>query len=137
MATEASLSAPSAGARAGASSLRDGSLQPSSLQLHSALDPVVAQPNLSRSPHAQQSIGSPVAPATSAATTLPSSFMCPLTGGMMRDPVVAADGVTYERAAINEWLQRRDVSPVTGMPLSSRCVLVMLWHLCPHAEVAG
>jgi len=42
----------------------------------------------------------------------------------MRDPVVAQDGHTYERAAIEEWFRScQDVeltSPMTGMPLASR-----------------
>lgn len=124
MITEASYSAPAAGGPGNANALQAASMQHAN-GLHSPLDPVVAQP----SPHAQQSIGSPVTPASAvaAAATLPSSFMCPLTGGMMTDPVVAADGVTYERAAINEWLQQRDVSPVTGMPLSSRCVHLLCY----------
>lgn len=29
---------------------------------------------------------------------------------VMRDPVTATDGITYERAAIEEWLQRRSAS---------------------------
>jgi hypothetical protein len=37
----------------------------------------------------------------------------------MSDPVVAADGVTYQREAINDWTRLRDVSPVTGNPLGS------------------
>jgi hypothetical protein len=32
---------------------------------------------------------------------------------------MAADGYSYERAAIAEWLRMRDVSPVTGRPLTS------------------
>ena len=35
----------------------------------------------------------------------------------MTDPVVAADGRTYERAAMEEWLQQHDTSPVTGTKL--------------------
>ena len=31
----------------------------------------------------------------------------------MVDPVIAADGHTYERAAILEWLQTHSTSPVT------------------------
>lgn len=31
----------------------------------------------------------------------------------MDDPHVAADGFTYERRAIEAWLERYDVSPVT------------------------
>ena len=35
----------------------------------------------------------------------------------MRDPVVAADGHTYERNAIIRWLCQSDKSPLTGKPL--------------------
>jgi hypothetical protein len=37
----------------------------------------------------------------------------------MSDPVVAADGVTYQRDAITDWMHLRDVSPVTGRHLGS------------------
>ncbi len=33
------------------------------------------------------------------------------------DPVIAADGHTYEKAAITEWLQEHQSSPVTGETL--------------------
>ena len=36
----------------------------------------------------------------------------------MIDPVIAADGHTYERVAIDQWLQHRDISPVTGSALA-------------------
>ena len=36
----------------------------------------------------------------------------------MKDPVIAADGHSYERAAIEEWLQTHSTSPVTSQPLS-------------------
>ena len=41
----------------------------------------------------------------------------------MRDPVVTADGQTYEREAIQDWLQQQQsrglppTSPITGEPL--------------------
>ena len=35
----------------------------------------------------------------------------------MTDPVIAADGRTYERAAMEEWLQQHNTSPVTGTQL--------------------
>ncbi len=42
------------------------------------------------------------------------------------DPVVAADGESYERGAMEAWLaQRGAVSPATGRPLPSR-------HLMPN-----
>lgn len=35
------------------------------------------------------------------------------------DPVIAADGFTYERAAIAEWMQHSELSPVTMKPMRS------------------
>ena len=37
---------------------------------------------------------------------------------VMVDPVIAADGHTYERAAIQHWLQGSSLSPVTKDKLS-------------------
>jgi len=45
---------------------------------------------------------------------LPNMPSCPITGEPMFEPVVAADGHTYERAAIARWLQTSDKSPLTG-----------------------
>lgn len=45
---------------------------------------------------------------------LQSLFSCPITKAAMRKPVIAADGYTYERFAIEDWLQNSSVSPVTG-----------------------
>ena len=39
-------------------------------------------------------------------------FRCPLTNVVMVDPVVAEDGVTYERHAIEAWLKEHSRSPV-------------------------
>lgn len=36
----------------------------------------------------------------------------------MRDPVLAADGFTYERSAIEDWLRRKGTSPMTNTPLA-------------------
>jgi len=35
------------------------------------------------------------------------SFVCPIGLDILRDPVVAADGHTYERAKIEEWIRRQ------------------------------
>lgn len=48
---------------------------------------------------------------------LQSLFFCPLTQRLMTDPVIAADGHTYERVAMTEWLQQHHSSPVTGQQL--------------------
>lgn len=33
------------------------------------------------------------------------------------DPVIAADGFTYERSAIENWIARKGTSPMTNEPL--------------------
>jgi len=42
---------------------------------------------------------------------------CPITMELMRDPVITADGHTYERSAIQSWMQTNVTSPLTGEPL--------------------
>ncbi|KAA6420846.1 MAG: U-box domain-containing protein [Trebouxia sp. A1-2] len=46
-------------------------------------------------------------------------FCCPLTKVSMQDPVIAADGHTYERQAMEDWLTCHNTSPVTGQQLHS------------------
>ena len=41
-------------------------------------------------------------------------FLCPITQQIMFDPVVAADGETYEREAIEKHLNRKQTSPLHG-----------------------
>jgi hypothetical protein len=48
---------------------------------------------------------------------IPNGFMCPITNEIMEDPVVTADGHTYERRAITEWFTRSHRSPATGLEL--------------------
>lgn len=50
----------------------------------------------------------------------PDHCLCPFTRRLMLDPVIAPDGITYERFAILEWLQLHDVSPLTGQPLVNK-----------------
>ncbi len=45
-------------------------------------------------------------------------MFCPITTELMVDPVVTADGHTYEREAIEQWLTRKSTSPLTGEPLA-------------------
>ena len=53
------------------------------------------------------------------------SYVCPLSHVLMRDPVQAADGYTYERAIIEEWIRRKQAegstarSPSTNEPLAN------------------
>merc|ERR1712100_694406 len=48
----------------------------------------------------------------------PDSFTCAITGGLMTDPVMDKEGHSYERSAIEKWLQRSQSSPITRAPLS-------------------
>ncbi|GLC44208.1 hypothetical protein PLESTB_000753100 [Pleodorina starrii] len=60
-------------------------------------------------------------PATCTTTDIvPDCFLCPLTCEVFRDPVVAADGVTYEREAIESHLRHVHTSPVTKQRLPSK-----------------
>lgn len=49
----------------------------------------------------------------------PPEHFCPITHNIMSDPVVAADGNTYEREAIVSWLVNNTKSPITNDILSS------------------
>ena len=49
---------------------------------------------------------------------MPASFVCPLTNKLMEEPVQDPEGNTYERSAIELWLQTNDTSPVTRQPLT-------------------
>ncbi len=54
------------------------------------------------------------------------SFHCPLTMEVMRDPVITADGQSYERAEIESWFALgKRMSPLTGAELPST-------HLTPN-----
>ena len=48
---------------------------------------------------------------------------CPITCSLMHDPVMAHDGVTYERKAISLWFEAHRTSPVTGAKLDSIALL--------------
>ena len=50
------------------------------------------------------------------ASALPEELTCPLTFELMVDPVVTADGQTYKRWAIEEWLATRDRAIAASRP---------------------
>ena len=52
----------------------------------------------------------------------PDPFICPIMqdGEPMQDPVMAADGHTYERSGIAEWLANNATSPVTNAVLRNQ-----------------
>ena len=48
---------------------------------------------------------------------IPQEYLCPITLLPMTDPVICADGHTYERDAITNWLQLNSTSPMTRQTL--------------------
>jgi len=62
--------------------------------------------------------------------SVPKEFKCPITMRTMRDPVVCADGYTYERSAIQRWLRVKRCSPCTNEPVTSR-------RLVPNHSLRG
>ena len=75
----------------------------------------------------------------------PDEFICPITTELMIDPVNAADGHTYERKAIEEWISRNPISPKTGAALEhvflssahSMRSLINGWREKRESEAAG
>ena len=59
---------------------------------------------------------------------LPRTFFCAISQSVMKDPVLAADGHTYERDAIEQWFARKDTSPMTNEPLAHK-------HLTPNIAI--
>ena len=51
-------------------------------------------------------------------STIPNEFLCPITQEIMHDPVCASDGYTYERKAIEEWLTKKQTSPIMNISIS-------------------
>ncbi|CAF1684851.1 unnamed protein product, partial [Adineta ricciae] len=45
------------------------------------------------------------------------SLKCPITYEFFRDPVIGADGHTYERENITVWIQKHGTSPITREPM--------------------
>ena len=54
---------------------------------------------------------------------VPDALCCPISMEIMRDPVISADGHTYERAEIESWFANNRTSPKTGAVLP-HCSLI-------------
>ena len=53
------------------------------------------------------------------AEQIPYDYCCPCTFELFVDPVVTADGQTYERRLIQDWIDRGNItSPITGLALA-------------------
>ena len=51
---------------------------------------------------------------------IPNDALCPISLELMEDPVMCADGHSYERAAITKWLKKNQKSPMTGKKLTNK-----------------
>mmetsp|Transcript_33956 Transcript_33956/g.52922 ORF Transcript_33956/g.52922 Transcript_33956/m.52922 type:complete len:117 (-) Transcript_33956:1492-1842(-) len=55
--------------------------------------------------------------------TVPNEYLCPISMDFMKDPVLAMDGHSYERASIENWLKRSQKSPKTNALLPSKMLI--------------
>lgn len=67
-------------------------------------------------------------PAVSAASQAraaeyPEEFKCPISQELMSDPVITADGHSFDRACIERWLRCHGTSPVTNLSLPSKALV--------------
>lgn len=51
---------------------------------------------------------------------VPKEWFCPIGQELLKNPVIASDGFTYERKEIQDWFKRSDMSPITGIRLKNR-----------------
>ena len=56
------------------------------------------------------------------AADMSKDLICPITQELMVDPVIAADGNSYERKEITRWLASYDTSPKTNLPLETKAL---------------
>eukprot|EP00727_Mastigamoeba_balamuthi_P005985 m51a1_g2005 putative serine threonine kinase (1105) ;mRNA; f:1236473-1242721 len=61
-----------------------------------------------------RSIGALVTARLADAAQAPLEYLCPITLGVMREPVAAPDGFVYDEQAIEAWISDRGTSPMTG-----------------------
>ncbi len=58
-------------------------------------------------------------------SAIPDELRCPITHEVMREPVVAADGYSYEKEAITEWINTGNASsPMTGEAMIENPILI-------------
>jgi hypothetical protein len=74
----------------------------------------------------------------------PQEFVCPITHELMNTPVVAQDGFTYEKSAIEGWMDHRKASPKTNQPMEpiffpnfNLKALIAEWKLLHGGAAAG
>lgn len=53
-------------------------------------------------------------------TEICESYICPITTAIFYDPVIAEDGVVYERRAIEKWFEKKNTSPLSRNKISNK-----------------
>jgi hypothetical protein len=56
-----------------------------------------------------------------------SSFLCPITHELMKDPVIDPDGNSYERSAIENWLRQHASSPIVSYTMKEKKKFFYCW----------
>lgn len=54
---------------------------------------------------------------------VPNEFLCPITRSLLRSPVVASDGFTYEEKAIRQWFRQPLSSGLSRSPMTNQVLL--------------
>ena len=54
---------------------------------------------------------------------LSEAYYCPITMALMKQPVIGPEGFSFEREAIEQWIDKNEVSPLTRTPLPSKRLL--------------
>ena len=76
----------------------------------------------SRAKKAKGSNGEAVAALTRVIDETLDNVKCPITTALPVCPVIAEDGRTYEKRAIERWFQNKAISPLTRAPIGTRLV---------------
>jgi Mg-chelatase subunit ChlD len=56
-------------------------------------------------------------------TPYPKEYYCPITHELLKTPVIAKDGFTYEKEAIEEWFRTSTKSPMTNQNISKELLI--------------
>ncbi len=54
---------------------------------------------------------------------LTNNLHCPISGALYKDPVIAADGFTYEREMIEKWFEWHNTSPLTNVAINTTILI--------------
>lgn len=73
------------------------------------------------------SLASAASTATDALLDNPPDLVCPITHELFTEPVINGAGQVYERSAIETYLRRSNMDPVTRMQLHPSSVLTPVW----------